>query len=244
MRLLPVALARTSIHSAVVTGRTRASPYSAWGETAPRARRASESGRRRCPRGRLRARLRRYYRLDAMTDSAARINWEKLAEELGTLERTSDEGRIERGSSDLARRALELIVSPASISATVDDYVSGAPGAELARSVLWLLRPPSAMARCWEIYRCETEIWKRRSAVELLRVVADERVLPWIATFLKDEDAEIQSWGIGVLDQLAFSKGIDREQCAAILEQARLHQNSQVRTKAEEIAASFITQHG
>jgi len=68
--------------------------------------------------------------------------------------------------------------------------------AERPRSVLWLLRPWSAMLPCRELFSTAGDLQVRRSAVELLRVVADRRVVPWVPTFLADPDPGIQRWGM------------------------------------------------
>lgn len=39
----------------------------------------------------------------------------------------------------------------------------------------------------------------------MLKVAADKRALKWVKEFLNDPDQEIQSWGLGVLDQLLWS---------------------------------------
>ncbi len=107
------------------------------------------------------------------------IDWPLLAKQLavrgyGGFGNSSTEGMA----------ALELIVGENNIRQAVDDYVAVKPQAELIRQVLWRLRPRSAMERCYEIYHSNADIDQRRAAIELLRVVADERVLPWIEEFL------------------------------------------------------------
>ena len=101
---------------------------------------------------------------------------------------------LARSHADSARLALEQVVGEAEMRATVDHYVSGLPGSEHARSVLWLLRPASAIARCREISTVATDSEQRRSAVELLRVVADRRALPWVRGYLDEDDEMIHVW--------------------------------------------------
>ena len=71
----------------------------------------------------------------------------------------------------------------------------------------------------------------RRTAVELLRVVADRRALPWVQEFLQDPDPVIQQWGMGLVDQLSWSRLINPDQTRSILDSARQHENSHVREK-------------
>jgi hypothetical protein len=153
-------------------------------------------------------------------DDAARIDWEGLARRLGSL---SDDG--ERGGTDLAQQALEQILGEAEVRAAVDYYVSGRRGFELARSVLGLLRPWSAMQRCYEVFRTDPDPESRRSAVELLRAVADRRALAWVPEFLRDSDEGVQTWGAGVVDQLLWSGLVEEENCQTILEMMSGHPN-------------------
>lgn len=94
------------------------------------------------------------------------INWADLAGRLGTLRPPH-----ESCGTDVARSALILLMGDAAWEEAVDHYVSSQPGSELARSVLRLLKPRVAVERCLSIYR-EGTLPERRSAVELLRVIA------------------------------------------------------------------------
>jgi hypothetical protein len=149
---------------------------------------------------------------------SAEIDWEKLAAELGFL--TADG---ESGGSDQARHALELIIGEDALRASVDHYIAYHRGHELVRSVLWQLRPWSAMSYCYEIFKRPQKLADRRAAVELLRVMADRRSLPWITEFLDDSDPDIQAWGIGVLDQLLYSELISPEEAEALIMTAEQH---------------------
>jgi hypothetical protein len=155
------------------------------------------------------------------------IDWENLATRLGLL--TKDGGHC---GSDDARRALELIVGEEALRASVDYYIAARPGSELARFVLWQLQPWSAMSYCYEIFRGQSAIETRRMAVELVRVVADRRALPWILEFLEDQDADIQSWGVGVLDQMLWSQRVEPEEAEDLLKKAESHENNAVREQA------------
>jgi hypothetical protein len=134
-----------------------------------------------------------------------------------------------------ARRAMEIVLGEHVLRQSVDYYVAVSPAAELVRNVLWLLRPWSAMNRCYELAQPPNDIKTRRSAVELLRVVADERALPWVSEFLNDEDPGIQGWGIGVLDQLLWSFLVDPDEAEVLLRRAERHENSAVRERTKFI---------
>jgi len=162
--------------------------------------------------------------------------WDALAEQLGAVEDTAH-GRTEHGSDGLARVAIEKILGEDEFRAAVDHYVAGRRGSELARSVLRLLRPGSAMQRCREISTQSTDPDGRRAAVELLRVVADRRALPWVSDYLDDSDEVVQQWGIRIVDQLLFSDLIEPEDAEPLLRRAEDHPNAEVRAQAQEIRA-------
>ena len=158
------------------------------------------------------------------------IDWQALASKLDLFTANG-----ERSGDEAAQRALELIIGEDALRQSVDYYIAGGRGSMLARSVLWQLRPWSAMSYCYEIFNSQQELDIRRSAVELLRVVADRRAVPWITEFLNDSDAEIQSWGIGVLDQLLFSKLVESEEVEDLISTAEGHASQAVRECAERI---------
>lgn len=165
-----------------------------------------------------------------------RIVWERLASEVGLIEASEPGVRNERGGNAAGRAALERIVGPARLIDAVEHYVAMAPGFELARSVLRLLRPWSAMAHCHGIFRSRSSIQTRRSAVELLRTIADRRALPWVLEFLADGDPEIQYWGISLVLELSYTEALDPDHVAPILDAAREQANERVREVAREIA--------
>jgi hypothetical protein len=163
------------------------------------------------------------------------LDWERLALDVGALQT----GGAESGGSDLARRALGELLGAEELRRAVDYYVDCKPGAELARSVLWLVRPWAAMEHCHEIVRTSQDADRRRAAVELLRVVADERVLPWIQGYLGDADAGVQQWAAGIVDQLLWSDLVEPEECADLLEAMSRHPNPGVQRTAEWVR-SFL----
>lgn len=159
---------------------------------------------------------------------SAEIDWENLAASLGLLRADG-----ERSGGDEARRAIEIIIGEDALRASVDYYIAARRGYALARSVLWQIHPWSAMSYCYEIFNGPGSIGDRRLAVELVRVVADRRALPWISEFLQDEDAQIQAWGAGVLDQLLFSYLVEPEEAEDLLKIAEQHENAAVRELME-----------
>jgi HEAT repeat protein len=158
-----------------------------------------------------------------------KVDWEVLARELGTL----NEFGGEMGGSHLGTLAIEHILGAEFFEQAVEYYISSKPGFELARSVLLRIKPWSGMKHCYEIFKCSKSLDARRSAVELLRVVGDRKVLEWIPEFLSDPDKNIQSWGIGVIDQLLFWELVFDEDVKSILESALNHDNSYIREQAK-----------
>jgi HEAT repeat protein len=158
------------------------------------------------------------------------IDWTALARELGTLSASG-----ESGGDQIARAALVRLLGPRQIDLAIEHYLRFEQGYELVRSVLWLLRPPHAMNACLRIYREDPDLDRRRSAVELLRVVADARALSWIDELLSDDDDGIQCWGVGVLDQLVWSELVDPDDPAveALLRRAEGHESEGVRQRAQ-----------
>ena len=155
------------------------------------------------------------------------VDWEALARQLGAFE----DGEIY--SSRMAKQAIEILLGEEIFQSAVAYYISGQPGNELARFVLWQIRPWSAMKHCYDIYKSEEDVDIKRDAIELLRVVADRRALGWVGEFLDDPDKGIQIWGIGLLDQLLCSDLIEPEEAEFFLKRAENHNNPGVRQKAE-----------
>jgi hypothetical protein len=154
------------------------------------------------------------------------IDWKALATEVGSLR-----GDGEIGGDHLARAALTRVIGDDEWRAAVDYYVSLARGSELTRSVLWLLRPPAAMERCREIIASTVER-DRETAAELLRVVGDARIVPWIAGYLADANESVQNNAAGMVDQLLWSDLVEPEACADLLATMRVHASEGVRERA------------
>jgi hypothetical protein len=79
------------------------------------------------------------------------INWGEIRSVVRT-----EMPDLEPAGGDAARRALEVILGEEALRERVDYYVAHRPASELVRSVLWQLRPWSAMARCRELAQLRT----------------------------------------------------------------------------------------
>jgi hypothetical protein len=170
-----------------------------------------------------------------------KINWQSLAEKVGAISQSNDrlenvDDWSESGSSDLGRQAIEVLIGENNLRDAVDYYISGQPGCELVRHILWQLHSWTAMEYCYEIYRSTSrDLNSRRMAIELLKVVGDCRALIWIDEFLEDGDECIQNCGIDLLSQLLFSDLIYPENARNLLVKSMNHGNAYVREKANDL---------
>lgn len=158
------------------------------------------------------------------------IDWKYIGEKIGV----KNDGPV---GSDDAKKALDLIIGPDNLRAAVDHYVYQKEQSELVRNVLWYLHSEVAMNRCYELYRNNDDLEVRRSAVELLRVVSDQRGVKWVQEFLEDPDEGIQNLGVSMLDQLIWGGGLDHDDPDAkrLLLICHNHTNNHVREQYEFI---------
>lgn len=173
-----------------------------------------------------------------MSDVRDALDWEALARSVGSLRQ--DAPGAEAGGSAFARTALAMVLGVDELRRMVDWYVSFSPGFELVRSVLWLLHPWEAMDRCHELWASDADLETRRSAVELLRVVADGSVLPWIPAFLEDPDPAICDLAVQIVDQLVFADLVDASDAEEVLRRALDHREAAVRERAAEILDRLV----
>lgn len=132
------------------------------------------------------------------------------------------------GDPALARQVLAEHLAGA-VDGAVTSYLDGDDHAELARSLLTLLRPPAAADRCFATFRdADVPLGRRQAAVDLLRVVADARALDWIGELLADPDGEIQRCGALVLEGLIRREQVELADADPLLEAAERHPNRAV----------------
>lgn len=156
------------------------------------------------------------------------IDWTELARDVGALYASG-----ESGGDHLARAALaHLIGGDDEIRGAVRHYLECRPGAELVRSVLWLLKSPVAMDECMRVFRSQEPLESRRNAIELLRVIANERALGWLPEILGDDDEHVLRYGIGLVDQLVFQGYADLHDVEEYLRWADGHASRLVREQA------------
>ena len=132
-------------------------------------------------------------------------------------------------------QALTAILGDEELRGTVDYYVSRQPGSEMAKSVLQLLKPPSAMDRCHEIFLTSDDQDDVSFAINLLQYVADSRVLDRVPLYLASDNDGAQYWGVGIIDQLVSFGGVGLEEAMPILKLALDHQSEKVCDRAQWI---------
>jgi HEAT repeat protein len=167
--------------------------------------------------------------MDEMNDVTGSIDWQALAQRLDKLNQYG--GSVDKDSE---RRAIEMSLGENDLQTAVDYCVSDKSSSETARLVLQQLHPWPAMQRCYQLF-LEGDSETRRSAVELLQIIADQRALPWISEFLEDTDPLVQYLGAEILDQLVWSGSVKDKDCSDLIEKIREHPNAEVRAMASLI---------
>jgi hypothetical protein len=166
-------------------------------------------------------------------DQLIEVDWTALATQLGALEYGPKGERREHGGDGIARQALNAILGDEFWREAVDSWLAGTPGSEVIRSIIWLLNPPAAAARCYEIYKSNADQETRQYAVILLKDAADGTVLPWVAELLNDPEEDINVISIWFLDKLLFDYRYaaqwSRDEFAQLLGRAEAHPSQRVR---------------
>jgi hypothetical protein len=162
-------------------------------------------------------------------DVTESIDWQALVQRLDNLSQSQTSTDL-----DSAKRAIEMSISEDHLQSAVDYCIQDKLGSEHARLVLQQLRPWPAMQRCYELFQTGNSD-TRCLAVELLHVIADGRVLPWLSEFLDDSDPLIQYLGTEILDRLIWSGTVKYEESSELLQKVREHPNAQVRVMASLI---------
>ena len=158
-------------------------------------------------------------------------DWPALAKKLGAIK----EDGTEIGSNAIARIAVDELIGEEFIIDAVNYYIEGGVGSEQLRHVLWSLHSPVAMKECYRVYKNDDAEERKISAIELLRVVADSSVVPWVKEFLQSPILGVQNWGIGIIDQLLFSGFCQYEEVSEIVELALTSSNDYVVEQAKKM---------
>lgn len=156
------------------------------------------------------------------------VDWGRLADQLDTVIWTNGH------STKIACEALAAIIGDNELCAAVDFYLSHQPGFEVARSVLQLLSPPAAMERCRERFRQASNEGEAADTIELLRWVADKRVLGWMDEFQTSDSLLVRSWAIAIIDQLWMKGEVEPDEGRPYVEPA-LQDSDPIRSQAQQL---------
>ncbi|MCA1197234.1 HEAT repeat domain-containing protein [Sphingomonas sp. R647] len=164
-----------------------------------------------------------------------KVDWCQLATDLETICQTRG-GWTERGGTDVAKRALIEILGEDVLVNAVDHAVTLAPGSELAVSVLSLLQPRAAMARCIEVFRTSTDPETAAGAIWLLQRIADRSAVEWLPEVLSSPNALVRAWGIGIVDHLLIAQGvIELHEAEPFIEAGLRDAEETVRERAKQV---------
>lgn len=160
------------------------------------------------------------------------IDWGALAEAAGLINETTGGGFSERGGTLEAERAICGLLGDDVLIGAVNHAIKLVRGSNLAQSVLRILRPPSAMDRCRQIWLSDADEEARGLAIWLLKDIADNRVLEWVPDFLSDRNQTVQRCGIMIVDQLILDGFASIDDVMYIINLARDHPDAFIREQA------------
>jgi hypothetical protein len=156
-------------------------------------------------------------------------NWKEIALKVGSLNSDGSES----GGDSYGKAALEEILGDEWIQSTVDHIISFKPGGEIASDCLRLIHCPKAAIYAYNIYKL-SDGKKADRAVWLIKQLAHPVSFQWIEEFLND--ANVIGWGLGVLDQLLWTKQIEYgERVEALLQLAQANSGGQLTDKVDFI---------
>lgn len=140
------------------------------------------------------------------------------------------------GGTRAAQAAIERLLGPQLIDDAVTEYLSHGEWSELARSVLRLLRSPTARRVCLETIE-GGEPDRRRGATELLRAICTPESVELLRPLLADADPEVAMWAAKGIDDLAWElPEAELERWIQELERSAV---SEVRAVAAELRERF-----
>lgn len=132
-----------------------------------------------------------------------RTNWPELATNLESINHENDS---QKGGQHFAEKAVEIILGKEWLIDTVEYAISNEPGSELAMNCLKHIRSASACKYAYEIYKSSSGD-RANMAVWLIKHIANKVSFDWIDEFL--DDPNVVGFGLGVLDQLLWTKEIN-----------------------------------
>lgn len=159
-----------------------------------------------------------------------KINWKHLQNQ--AINDLDDNHSL--GSNAYVIRAYEIVLGEDFFRSAVDHYLSGDDAGVFARHMLSEVRSFIAMDYCYEIYQLSQDVDRKSSALELLRWIANEKVLDWIPEFLYHSESDIQNCAILIIDQMMFKQIISYDHMLPIIQQALNHPRDYIREKIKD----------
>ena len=140
---------------------------------------------------------------------------------------------VERGGTTVAQDVLTGVLGEEFVRTAAHHAMTLEPGAEVARSVLQLLRAPVAMQECWAVFQePSSDDERRRLAVRLLASICDETAEPWVLPILEDAAVEVAVGAVAVVAEIAMQGHLSAEQEDAYLARFLGDSRSEVREAA------------
>ncbi len=137
--------------------------------------------------------------------------WTAIAEKIGALKSDGSES----GSDQQTKKAFEEILGEEWIKATVDHIVAVNEGELTAMSCLRLIQSEIATTYAYSIYKNNFGTPVAINAVWLIKHIHHPTALNWVNEFLDDENVAVP--GLGVLDQLLWTRTIEPDEQALTL---------------------------
>ena len=132
-------------------------------------------------------------------------NWKEIALKVGSLNHDGSES----GGDSYGQAALEEILGEEWMQNTVEHIISFKKGSEIATNCLCLIHSQKAAVYAYGIYK-SSEGERAGRAVWLIKQLAHPVSFKWIEEFLID--LNVIGWGLGVLDQLLWTKRISYDE--------------------------------
>jgi hypothetical protein len=134
-----------------------------------------------------------------------KTNWEELSRKLGVLQPDGGELYTTINSA----QSLEEILGDEWLKNTLDTFIDGTPGNELAIKTLRFIRTEKAAKMAFEIYQenKETDIQKARLAIWALSDIRMPICMDYVEEFIQNQDFE--SIAIGLLRNLVYENVIE-----------------------------------
>jgi hypothetical protein len=161
-------------------------------------------------------------------------NWKEIALKVGSLNNDGSES----GGDSYGKAALEEILGEEWIQSTVDHIISFKRGCEIATNCLRLIHSQKAVVYAYSIYK-SSEGERANRAVWLIKQLAHPVSFEWIGEFLND--LNVISWGLGVLDQLLWTKQIPHDEKAESLLQLSLVKSEGHLADRVDFIRSYLT---